>query len=124
MDNYYMDQCGSGIATYRGRRYQRGHGFLGSFFRGAVAPLLQRALPYLGHAAIDGASQIARQMANGEKFRVAAKQVARAKARQAISDGLVKVAKMRGEGVRKRKTAAKRKVKKRKTVKRIAEKLF
>ena len=47
--SHYATQAGSGFpAAYAGVRYQRGNGWMGTFIKGKVWPLLKSVLPYLG----------------------------------------------------------------------------
>jgi len=73
MDKYYENQAGTGIAIYKGSQIQKGHGFLGRFFKGTLLPLLKIALPHVTSSAISSAGEIANEMRQGKNFKSAAK---------------------------------------------------
>lgn len=72
MNEYYTNQAGSGIATFTGQRYQKGHGMLGRFFSGSVMPLLKKVLPFLGKQALSVGADFANEFNKGGNFKNAA----------------------------------------------------
>ena len=102
MNEFYESQSGSGIASYGGVRYQKGHGFLGRFFKGTMMPLFKKALPYLGGLALESAGDIAQSVREGESFKQASKNTMKRKGLTLADKGLQELRKMAGEGKRRR----------------------
>ena len=73
MDDYYENQAGTGIATYAGLRFQKGHGFMGRFFKGIVFPLIKKAFPHIATMALASANDIAKDVKEGKNFKSAAR---------------------------------------------------
>jgi len=99
MDDYYDRQAGNGIATYAGVRFQKGHGFLGRFFKGMLFPLIKKALPHVANLALSSANDIASEVRAGKKFKNATKQTLKRKAIDLAQEGLTK---LKGSGKRRR----------------------
>lgn len=53
-ESYYLNQAGSGIATYTGLRYQKGNGFFGRIMKGFALPLLK----YFGKQGLSAAGNL------------------------------------------------------------------
>lgn len=100
MDDYYEQQAGTGIATYAGLRFQKGHGFLGRFFKGILFPLVKKALPHLASAAITSAGDIAADMKTGRNFKSAAKKSLKRNVINLAEKGLTE---LKGSGRKKKK---------------------
>lgn len=89
MDNYYLAQAGSGLGGFSGHRYQKGDGFFGRLIAGTVLPLIKKALPFLGKAALNTGVDIVRDVAEGQKFKESLKKRVR-KAGDHISERAMK----------------------------------
>ena len=100
MDNYYDNQAGTGIATYAGLRFQKGHGFLGRFFKGILFPLIKKALPHVAGAAISSAGEIAGEIKQGKNFKSAARNSLKRHAVELAEQGLNT---LKGSGKRRKK---------------------
>lgn len=105
MDSYYVTQAGSGLGGFAGHRYQKGDGFFGRLIAGTVLPMIKKALPFLGKAALNTGVDIVRDVAEGQKFKESFKRRVR-KAGDHISDSaIMKVKEITGGGRgRKRRT--------------------
>ena len=66
---YYTDQVGTGISTYAGLRYQKGHGFFGKIFKTGVMPIMR----YLGDKVISTVADIGKDVISGAKWPSSAK---------------------------------------------------
>ena len=95
MDDYYERQAGTGIATYAGMQYQKGHGFMGRFFKGIVFPLIKKALPHLAGMALSSSNDIASDLKSGKSLKSAAKTSLKRRAIDVAEKGLEK---LKGEG--------------------------
>lgn len=108
MNEYYTNQAGSGIATFTGQRYQKGHGMLGRFFTGSVMPLLKKVLPFLGKQALSVGADFANEWNKGGNFKKAAskslKRGGLSMAEQALSK--FKDLAQEGEGIKRPKLVA------------------
>ncbi|RWS08782.1 uncharacterized protein B4U79_15200, partial [Dinothrombium tinctorium] len=62
---YYVNQAGNGISGFQGQRFQRGHGFFGRIFSGAILP----ALKFLGKHALSAGINVAQDSLHGAKFK-------------------------------------------------------
>ncbi|KAI1286650.1 hypothetical protein HDE_10360 [Halotydeus destructor] len=105
MDEFYMDQAGSGITVFRGERFQKGHGLLSSF-GATILPLIKKVLPYLGEQALRMGSDIVSGIGRGTEptFKGAVTSAAKKRAASITEDALVKVRSMQGHGKRRRRT--------------------
>ncbi|RWR98766.1 uncharacterized protein B4U79_09553, partial [Dinothrombium tinctorium] len=63
--HYYVNQAGNGISGFQGQRFQRGHGFFGRIFSGAILP----ALKFLGKHALSAGINVAQDSLHGAKFK-------------------------------------------------------
>ncbi|KAI1291112.1 hypothetical protein HDE_07691 [Halotydeus destructor] len=110
MDDYYVQQAGSGLAFYRGDRFQKGHGFMTGLIATAL-PLLKKALPYISEQAMKFGKDFISDIGFGGSSTVkeAAKKAVKRRAAAITEDALVKVKKLQsGSGIRrKRRTVAK-----------------
>jgi len=73
-EDYYAEQCGSGMPVYQGSRGQRGHG-LGSILSGlfrSAWPILRNAGKSFGKRALQTGLNIANDVVEGSTFRDAA----------------------------------------------------
>ena len=74
-EQYYSDQCGSGMPVYQGFRMQRGHG-LGSVLSGLfrnVWPLIRNGLKSLGIHTFKTGVDVANDVVAGSSFKVSAR---------------------------------------------------
>lgn len=126
-NDYYANQAGTGIATYSGFRYQKGHGFFGRMIKGSILPLIKKVLPYLKDQLLDTGKEFGRNIMTSDDFKTAAKKTAKRKLGDVATDALLKVKSMTQDGsgfntcglpVRKR---AKRKLGKTKATKRLTK---
>lgn len=63
-ETYYLNQAGSGIATYTGLRYQKGNGFFGRIMKGFALPLFK----YFGKQGLSAAGNLVSEFrANPDK---------------------------------------------------------
>ena len=102
MNDYYVNQAGTGIAPFEGVRFQRGHGFFSNFIKGRLLPILKSVLPYLGRNALDAGVNIAQNLKDGNSFKEATKKTLKKKAYDMAEDGLVTLKKQSGLGIRRR----------------------
>lgn len=96
--DYYVNQAGTGIATYSGFRYQKGHGFFGRMIKGSILPLIKKVLPYLKDQLIDTGKEFGRNIMTSDDFKTAAKKTAKRKIGDIASDALERVKTMTQEG--------------------------
>ena len=115
MDEYYVQQAGSGIGGFAGVRYQKGDGFFGRMLSGTVLPIIKKVLPYIGRTLMGTAGDIVYDVSQGEKVRDSFSRRMKETGRRIEEDAMAKVRKMTGSGRRKRKAKPKA-AKKRKTV--------
>ena len=80
--NYYTNQAGSGIGGFQGSRFQKGHGFFGNMFKGAILPLLK----YLGPKAVGLGAEVAKDALSGENVVESIKSRGKRTARTIASD--------------------------------------
>ena len=84
---YYVEQAGSGLPGFAGVKYQRGHGFFGRLFSGAILPILK----YLGKRALGTGLDVASDALEGQNVKEAAlrrmKETGSDVARDAIARG-------------------------------------
>ena len=119
-EQYYNDQCGSGMPVYHGSQMQRGHG-LGSVLSGLfrnVWPLIRNDLRSLGKQALKTGVNVANDVVAGSSF----KDSARNRVPEGIKTFVSSQFGQSGSGKRKRRISVKRKkpkLKKRKTAKDI-----
>ena len=74
-EQYYSDQCGSGMPVYQGSQMQRGHG-LGSVLSGLfrnVWPLIRNGLKSLGLHTFKTGVDVANDVVAGSSFKESAK---------------------------------------------------
>lgn len=119
--NYYLNQKGRGYPVYAGRRFQRGHGLgsiLGSLFKSA-APLLKKGAKALGKEALKTGMHVAADALEGRNVKESLKSRVKDTGRQMVNRAVEKF--VPGQRVLKR-TARKKNVRRRKTVKRNSPK--
>lgn len=80
----YVPQRGGNI-QYKGKLYQRGHGFFSNIARYAI-PLIKRATPYIARKALSSAKKLARHIADGDSFKSALKRTAGEAGREILTD--------------------------------------
>lgn len=97
-NEYYLNQAGSGIATYSGYRYQKGHGFFGRMIKGSILPLIKKVLPYLKDQVIDTGREFGRNILTSDNFKQAATRTAKRKLGDIATDALERVKSMTQEG--------------------------
>lgn len=102
MDDYYMQQSGSGMAAYSGVRYQRGFGFMGRLWRGAFLPIIQKVLPYLGKTALNTGIDIVNDLSSGENFKESVKRRVKETGENIEQKAMAKIRQMTGSGKRRR----------------------
>jgi hypothetical protein len=109
MNDYFVQQAGSGLSGFEGVRFQKGHGFFGRLVSGGIMPLLKKVLPYLGRQTLDAASDFANEIKSGTDFVSAAKKVGKRKLSQIAEDALVQVKNFgqSGNGKKRKKKKAK-----------------
>lgn len=98
MDNYYVNQAGSGLGGFSGHRYQKGDGFFGRLIAGTVLPLIKKALPFLGKAALNTGVDIVRDVAEGQKFKESLKKRVRKTGEDITDKAIMKVKRLTGGG--------------------------
>ena len=98
MNEFYLNQAGSGISPYEGVRFQRDHGFFSTFIKGRLLPILKSVLPYLGKTALDAGLNIAQGVKEGQSFKEASKSTLKRKAFDIAEDGLDQLRKQTGLG--------------------------
>ena len=109
-EQYYSDQCGSGMPVYQGSQIQRGHGLgsvLSGFFRN-VWPLIRNGLKSLGRHTFKTGVDVANDVVAGSSF----KDSARKRVPEGIKTFVSSQFDQSGSGKRKRRLSLKRKRKK------------
>lgn len=107
MDDYYVNQAGSGLGGFAGHRYQKGDGFFGRLIAGTVLPLIKKALPFLGKAALNTGVDIARDVAQGQNFKDSMKRRVRKTGEHITDKAIMKVKALTGGGRGKKSKARK-----------------
>lgn len=106
MDDYYVQQAGSGIGGFGGVRYQKGNGFFGRIISGGILPLLQKVMPllkekvfpYVKSKVVNTGKDIMSDIKDSIKGNL------KKTATEVASDALEKIkGKMSGEGIKRRK---------------------
>lgn len=111
MDDYYINQAGSGLGGFAGQRYQKGDGFFGRLISGTVLPIIKKVLPYLGKTAFNTGIDILGDVSQGQKFKESAKRRLRETGDRVTEKAMSKVREITGSGRkrgRKRKAPSKR----------------
>jgi hypothetical protein len=103
MDDYYVNQAGSGLGGFSGVRYQKGDGFFGRMMSGSILPIIKKVLPYLGRQALATANDIAGDLSQGEKLKESFNKRFKSAAGRVGQDAMAKVRQLSGSGRRKRK---------------------
>ena len=106
--DYYTNQAGSGLTSFQGYRYQRGHGFFGSLFQNILKPLGL----YLGKQALSTGVNIGKDVLGGENLKNSLKKNAKQAVSTILKDGSERL--QRGSGNRKCKSVKPKKKVKRK----------
>ena len=108
--NYYTNQAGSGISGFQGARFQKGHGFFGNVFKGAILPLLK----YLGPKAVGLGAEVAKDALSGENVLESIKSRGKRTARNIASDLSDRAEKFAqtGRGRKRRRTTTTKRLKK------------
>lgn len=108
MNEYYTEQAGSGIATFTGQRYQKGHGMLGRFFTGSVMPLLKKVLPFLGKQALSLGADFANEWKTSGNLGNAAKKSLKRGGLSLAEEAMSKFKDyaQEGDGVKRRRTVS------------------
>lgn len=102
MDDYYVNQAGSGLGGFSGVRYQKGDGFFGRMMSGTILPIIKKVLPYLGKQALSTAQDIAGDLSQGQKFKESVGKRFKSAAGRVGEDAMAKVRQLSGSGKRKR----------------------
>lgn len=97
MDEYYVNQAGSGFTPFSGVRYQKGNGFFGRIISGGFLPLLQSVLPYLGKKALHAGANIADDLMDGKSFKESAVRNLKEYGRTIGRDAVIKI-RQKGKG--------------------------
>lgn len=97
-DDYYLNQAGTGIATYSGFRFQKGHGFFGRMIKGSILPLIKKVLPYLKDQLFDTGREFGNNIMTSNNFKEAAKKTAKRKIGDLATVALQKVKSMTQDG--------------------------
>jgi hypothetical protein len=100
MESYYRNQAGTGLTSFEGVRYQKGHGFFGRIIKGSVFPLLKQLWPYLGAKALNTGSNILADVYNRKGLKESISSNLKKTAGDIAEDALVKVKEMKGKGLR------------------------
>lgn len=118
MDDYYLNQAGSGMGSFSGVRYQRGDGFFGRFISGTVLPIIKKVLPFLGKTALESGVGVMNDWSKGEELGKSLKRHFSEGANKVADAAEEKVKQLTGSGKRKRgkSVTVKRKIKKKKKV--------
>ena len=100
LEKYYIHQAGSGLAGFRGIRYQRGRGFFGRLLSGAVYPLLR----FLGKNLLRTGENVATDVLDSDDFsfqnlKDVTKKNLQSRAKDVLGETLTN---MKGSGKRKR----------------------
>src|SRR5947199_7561361 len=107
MEEYYLNQAGSGLGGFAGIRYQKGDGFFGRFVSGTILPIIKKVLPYLGKTALNTGMDILGDVAEGGKFKESAKRRLRETGKKVGEAAMAKVKEFTGTGRRRRRRAKK-----------------
>src|SRR5437879_3702031 len=102
MEDYYINQAGSGIGGFSGARYQKGDGFFGRLISGSVLPIIRKVLPYLGKTALNTGLDVLSDVSQGEKFGASAKKRMREAGDRLIDKSMEKVKQLTGSGKKRR----------------------
>lgn len=103
MDDYYINQAGSGIGGFQGVRYQKGNGFFGRIVSGTVMPILKKVLPFLGKTALNAGSEILSDIEKGEDIKTSAERRLIESKKKIGRAAMNKVKLLTGEGKKRRK---------------------
>lgn len=106
MDEYYVNQAGSGLGGFAGQRYQKGDGFFGRMISGTVLPMLKKVLPYLGKNLVSTAGDVMTDISQGQKLKDSVKSRLKETGSRIGTDAMAKVKQFTGSG--KRSLASKR----------------
>ena len=111
-ESYYLNQAGSGLATYTGIRYQKGNGFFGRLISGFALPLLK----YFGRQGLEAAGNVVTQIRENPEAKVSdiLKKQAKSSLAKATEDGAERAKRFiqTGKGVKKYKRKEKTQVSK------------
>lgn len=102
--DYYRRQSGTGISSFQGVRWQRGHSFFGRLLRRAAIPILK----FLGREALGAGAQVAQDVIAGGNIKDSAKKHFIARGKKIAEKGISKLEEMgipvqNGSGRRRRK---------------------
>jgi hypothetical protein len=101
-------QCGHGLAGFKGVRYQKGFGLLGSLFAKAL-PYLKQFGKYIGKKLLGIGSEIAGDVAEGKPIKESVKKRFKSSASVVAKDGMTKLQDILQNGNGKRRRALKKK---------------
>lgn len=102
MDEYYINQAGTGIGGFQGVRYQKGNGFFGRVVSGTVMPILKKVLPFLGKTALSAGSDLLSDIENGSDFKSSVKKRFSEGKKKIGRAAMEKVKLLTGEGKKRR----------------------
>ena len=102
MDDYYMEQAGSGIGAYAGVRYQKGDGFFGRLISGSVLPIIKKVMPFLGKTALSSGLDVMNDWSDGAKLSDSLKKRGSEALNKIKTSAMKKMNEMNGNGKRKR----------------------
>lgn len=105
-ETYYLNQAGSGMATYTGVRYQKRNGFFGRLISGFAMPLLK----YFGKRGLEAAGNVVSEIKQNPdmKMKDILKSTAKRSLSQITDDGASRAKKfiLTGKGIKKYKSNA------------------
>lgn len=113
MDEYYINQAGSGIGGFAGTRYQKGDGFFGRLISGSILPIIKKVLPFLGKTALNSGIDVINDLSKGDSFKESAKRRMKEAGESIVNKSVEKVKQLTGSGMarRKKKSTKKKKAK-------------
>ena len=106
LDEYFIDQAGSGISTYEGYRYSspvnlKGSGFFGRLISSGLMPILRKIMPYVGKKALATVTDIASSIREGKSPMDAIKGSVKKTAAGVVRDAADKIeSKLTGKGIK------------------------
>ena len=102
MDEYYLQQAGSGMGAFAGMRYQKGNGFFGRLISGTVLPMIKKVLPFLGKTAMSSGIDVMNDWSQGDNFGNSFKKRMKETGEKITDTAMTKVKELTGSGKRKR----------------------
>lgn len=105
LQQYYEAQAGTGLAGFRGVRFQKGGNFFGRLLSGTVFPLLR----FLGKSALKTGANVATDLLDSNDFSLSnLKNITKTRAKESARDAFEKgFTKMKGSGRRRKRKSRK-----------------